>query len=130
MKDPIFLTIDEVAAIHLNQIDLYGGSPGLRDHRGLESALAQPMATFQGQFLHGDLYSMAAAYMYHLVQNHPFIDGNKRVGAVSALIFLDFNGVQVKADQDELVELVLGVAQGQVSKDKITAFLKRHANGP
>ncbi len=72
MLDPIFLTIDEVAAIHLNQIDLYGGSSGIRDHGGLESALAQPMATFQGQYLHGDLYSMAAAYMFHLVQNHPF----------------------------------------------------------
>lgn len=128
MADPIFLTIDEVAAIHLNQIDLYGGSAGLRDRPGLESALAQPMATFQGQYLHGDLFAMAAAYLFHLVQNHPFVDGNKRVGTVAALVFLDINGFQVKATQDELVELVLGVAQGQINKDTIAAFLKQYAS--
>jgi death-on-curing protein len=86
------------------------------------------MATFQGQYLHGDLFAMAAAYLFHLVQNHPFVDGNKRVGTVAALVFLDINGFQVKATQDELVELVLGITQGQINTDTIAAFLKQYAS--
>ncbi len=128
MPDPIFVTIDEVAVIHLNQIELYGGDTGLRDPNGLASALAQPQTTFSGKFLHGDLFAMAAAYLFHLVQNHPFVDGNKRVGTVTALVFLDINGVQIEADEDELVELVLEVAQGKVNKDTIAAFLKSHVS--
>ncbi len=100
MPEPTFLTIEDVAAIHLDQIDLYGGCAGVRDHGGLESALAQPQATCSGQFLHADLCSMAAAYLSHLVQNHPFIDGNKRAGTVAALVFLDINDIQVNAEQD------------------------------
>jgi len=129
MPDPTFLTIEEVAEIHLNQIDLYGGSAGVRDHGGLESALAQPQATFSGQFLHADLFSMAAAYLFHLVQNHPFVDRNKRAGTVAALVFLDINGMQIEAEQDELVDLVLAVAEGKASKDAVAAFLRSHAVG-
>jgi len=127
--DPTFLTIEEVAAIHLNQIDLYGGSDGVRDRGGLESALAQAQATFSGKFLHPDLFTMAAAYLFHLVQNHPFIDGNKRVGTVAALVFLDINDIQIEVDEEALVDLVLEVAQGRVSKIAISAFLKSHAIG-
>jgi death-on-curing protein len=121
MLEPTFLTIEDVAAIHLNQIDLYGGSAGVRDRGVLESALAQPQATYAGQFLHADLFDMAAAYLFHVVQNHPCIDGNKRAGTVAALVFLDINGIQVNAEQDELVDLVLAVAQGKLSKDAIAA---------
>jgi death-on-curing protein len=101
MTEPTFLTIVDVAAIHLNQIDLYGGSAGVRDQGGLESALAQPQATFSGTFLHANPFARAAAYLFHLVQTHPFIDGNKRVGLVAALVLLDINVVQIDADQDE-----------------------------
>jgi death on curing protein len=125
--EPTFLTIDEIAAIHVDQIDRYGGSHGLRDANGLESAIAQPAATFSGKYLHPDLFSMAAAYLYHLVQNHPFVDGNKRVGTVTALVFLELNDIRIDADPDELADFVIEVAKGKVSKEKIAAYLRKSA---
>jgi death-on-curing protein len=77
--EPAFLSLDEVLEIHAQQIERYGGSAGLRDAAGLESAIATPQATFGGEFLHTSIRAMAAAYLFHLCQNHPFIDGNKRV---------------------------------------------------
>ena len=79
--NPRFLTKEYVTAIHADQINKYGGGQGLRDVGLLESALAQPRATFGGEWLHPTLFDMAAAYLFHLVENHPFLDGNKRVGA-------------------------------------------------
>ena len=79
--EPLFLTVDEVLEIHEEQIERYGGSSGLRDAAALESAVATPQATFGGEFLHTSIPAMAAAYLYHLCQNHPFTDGKKRVGA-------------------------------------------------
>src|SRR5438128_11544386 len=109
---PTFLTLDEVLAIHRDQIARYGGAPGIHDPGLLQSALAQPQAGFGGQFLHTDLFEMAAAYLFHIVQNHPFIDGNKRVGAVSAIVFLRMNNQDINATEDELEALVLTLAQG------------------
>src|SRR5207248_2376813 len=79
MKDPRFLTLDEVLAIHSDQVRQYGGSGGIRDVGLLSSALAMPRASFGGQYLHPSLHEMAAACLFHLVQNHPFIDGNERI---------------------------------------------------
>ena len=101
----MFLTLDEVVAIHRDQIDRYGGSLGVRDWGLLQSAIAMPAATFGGKFLHSDFCEMAAAYLFHLVQNHPFIDGNKRIGAVAADVFLSMNNLQVDANEDEYAEL-------------------------
>ncbi len=89
--EPVFLSLDEVLEIHKQQIELYGGSAGLRDSVGLESAVAMPQATFGGEFLHTSIPAMAAAYLFHLCQNHPFVDGNKRVGANAAIAFLLMN---------------------------------------
>jgi death-on-curing protein len=125
---PLILTLDEVLAIHENQIARYGGAPGIRDMGLLMSALSQPVATFGGRFLHADVYEMAAAYLFHIVRNHPFADGNKRVGTVAALVFLALNDVDVKAPGDDLELLVLGVAQGRTDKPAITAFLRDHAS--
>lgn len=86
--EPVFVTLDEVFAIHRDQIERYGGAPGVRDQGLLLSALAQPAATFGEGFLHADLHEMAAAYLFHLIQNHPFVDGNKRVAAVAAAVLL------------------------------------------
>jgi death on curing protein len=80
MVEPVFLTLDDVLEIHEQQIERYAGSHGLRDTGALESAVATPQATFGGKYLHGSLYLMAAAYLFHITQNHPFIDGNKRAG--------------------------------------------------
>src|SRR4051794_14123498 len=115
--DPIFLDIEAVKEIHENQILVYGGSLGVRDQGLLESALAMPRAAFGGYFLHEDIYQMAAAYLFHLVQNHPFIDGNKRVGFVAAIIFLKLNDMKVISNEDEAAEMVLLVAQGHLGKE-------------
>lgn len=95
----------------------------------LRSALAMPQAGAGGEYFHDDLFEMAAAYLYHLVQNHAFVDGNKRVGTTAALVFLDMNGVEVGADDASLVELVLGVTTGRVSKADVASFLRRNALG-
>jgi death-on-curing protein len=86
-----------------------------------------PQASFGGKFLHKDLFEMAAAYLYHIVQNHPFLDGNKRTGAATAIIFLAINGVGLQADEDGLVELTLAVAEGHAGKQEIAQFFRSSA---
>ena len=121
---PLFLTLDEVLALHADQVDRYGGGLGIRDLALLESAIAAPAASYQGEFLHGSLYEMAAAYLFHLIKNHPFVDGNKRVALISTIVFLGFNDLTLKAEPDELTSLVVGVADGSVSKAEVAVFLK------
>jgi len=127
--DPQFLTLDEVVAVHRDQIEQYGGSLGVRDWGLLKSAIAMPAATFGGQFLHSDLYEMAAAYLFHIVQNHPFIDGNKRVGAVAAIVFLSLNEIQLTAEQDAYADMVVFVARGEMTKSAVAEFLRAHSTG-
>lgn len=122
---PLFLTVDEALALHADQVRRYGGEPGVRDAGLLSSALAVPRATFDGGFLHGSLHEMAAAYLFHLCQNHPFLDGNKRTALAAALAFLWLNDVEVVADPGELTELVLGVARGEVAKSQVAVFFER-----
>jgi death-on-curing protein len=122
--DPVFLSLDEVLEIHAQQIERYGGSSGLRDPAALESAVATPQATFGGEFLHPSIPSMAAAYLFHLCQNHAFIDGNKRVGANSAIVFLFMNDWAPDFDESELVDLVLSVASGQLGKSKLVEIFE------
>ncbi|OAI45916.1 death-on-curing protein [Nitrospira sp. SCGC AG-212-E16] len=113
--------------IHRDQIERYGGTLGVRDAALLESALAAPQSGFGEQQLHGDLFEMASAYLFHLVQNHPFLDGNKRVGTAAALTFLELNGVETKIPNQALVATVLSVAQGEREKSAIAAFFRNHA---
>ena len=122
----LFLTLDDILESHQNQIETYGGSHGIRDVGLLESALAQPEASFGGQYLHADIFEMAAAYLYHLVMNHPFVDGNKRVGLEAALIFLEINDKSLIANDDELVDLVLKTTAGQIGKREIAEFFRSH----
>jgi len=84
---PQFLKLQRVLQIHESQIESFGGSSGIRDLGLLKSALAMPQASFGGTYLHADLYEMAAAYLFHIVSNHPFLDGNKRTGTAVALFF-------------------------------------------
>ena len=127
MREPAFLTIDEVLALHADLVRRYGGSPRVRDLRLLESALATPRATFDGAFLHGSLAEMAAAYLFHLVRNHPFVDGNKRTGLMAAIAFLGLNDLELDAAAAELYELVLGVAAGSVDKAEVAVFIKKNS---
>jgi len=122
----VFLTLDEVLAIHADQIERYGGSLGIRDSGLLNSALAMPEATYAGEELHSTLFEKAAAYLFHLVKNHPFIDGNKRIGLAVSLAFLAMNDVIIDATDHELVALVLGTAEGSRSKSDLAVFLRDH----
>lgn len=125
--NPQFLTLDEVMDIHRDQIKRYGGTLGVRDLELLESAIAAPQSGFGDQYLHGDLFEMASAYLFHVVQNHPFLDGNKRVGTAAALTFLELNGVETKISNHVFVAMVLAVAQGETEKSAIAAFFRKHA---
>lgn len=123
---PEFLSLDAVLEIHRHGIEKYGGSLEIRDLALLKSAIAQPQAGFGDQYLHDSIYEMAAAYLYHITQNHPFVDGNKRTATVAANVFLLINGETFDPDDGELVELVYAVARGEKGKAEITEFI--HAN--
>ncbi|EMG36439.1 death-on-curing family protein [Desulfocurvibacter africanus PCS] len=123
-----FLSVEDVMAIHADTLQIEGGCSGMRDLGLLESAVMMPMQQFSGRYLHPDLASMAAAYLFHLVQNHSFIDGNKRVAAASMLVFLVSNGVEIPPEPEELEDKTLAVAAGRVGKAELTTWL-RHALG-
>jgi len=124
----LFLTLDEVLAIHAHQIGRYGGALGIRDQGLLESALAMPEATFAGEHLHPSLPEQAAAYLFHLVKNHPFVDGNKRTGLACGLVFLRLNGLRIHATDDELVDLVISVIEGRRSKADVAVFFRERSS--
>lgn len=125
MREPRFLTLDEVLELHDDQIQRYGGSSGVRDLGLLESALAMPQQTAFGQRLHDDVPAMAGAYLYHLVRNHPFVDGNKRIGALACDVFLFMNDLELLWTDDEFTEAVLAVATGQLSKEDLIIRVRR-----
>jgi death-on-curing protein len=127
VSNPAFLTLDEVLAIHADQIRRYGGKGGLRDLALLQSALGTTETTFDGDYLHTDLFEMAAAYLFHIVRNHPFVDGNKRTGLMVALVFLGLNDLELTVDAEELFELVSGVSTGKVAKAAAAVFLHQHS---
>ncbi len=119
-----FLDLDRILHLHCSLLEHYGGTEGIRDAGLLQSALAQPQAGIGGEYLHGDIYEMAAAYLYHIVQNHPFLDGNKRVGSAAAIVFLALNDVQIENDEEGLVKLTISVATGQAGKVEIAEFFR------
>jgi death-on-curing protein len=119
--------LDEVLALHAVQIERYGGRRGVRDLGLLQSALATPAATFGGGFLHPTPFEMAAAYLFHLAGNHPFVDGNERVALAAALVFLRLNGIRIQAKPDDLYRIVMNVAKGTAGKPEVALFLKAHA---
>ena len=106
-------------ALHADQVERYRGRPGIRDVGLLQPALGTPSATFEGRYLHGSLHEMAA-YLFHLVRHHPFVNGNKRVGLMALLVFLGLN------DHEDLERLVLAVASGQISKPELAVYVQRH----
>ena len=115
----------EVLLILQDQIRRYGGAYGVRDPGLLSSALAMPTATFEGKYLHKDLYDQAAAYAFHLCQNHPFVDGNKRTALAAALVFLSLNGVELNDPKEELYDLMIAVSSKGKGKPEIAATFKR-----
>jgi death-on-curing protein len=127
MSDIEFLGIDDVLEIHRDQIEHYGGSLGIRDMGLLQSAVAMPVAGFGDQYLHQDIFEMAAAYLFHITQNHPFVDGNKRTGVVAAILFLAMNDIEFIVDEDELEVFVRSVATGQSDKTDAAAFFRSNS---
>ena len=125
MKDILFLTLAEVIEIHSNQMRLYGGLPGIRDINLLSSAIAMPHASFHGEYLHNDIYEMAAAYAFHIGKNHPFVDGNKRTALVSALVFLELNGISISDSQGKLYDAMLDLSTGKLNKSEFANILRK-----
>jgi len=120
LPTPKFLSLDEVLELHADQISSFGGTPGVRDEGLLESALAQPQATFGGQFLHPTISEQAAAYLYHIAMNHPFVDGNKRTAFAVTDTFLRLNGCALNLTDDRAYDLVMRVARGTMTKEEVS----------
>jgi death-on-curing protein len=114
------LTVEIVREIHAEAIARFGGSDGVRDNALLESAVAAPQASFGGKSPYRDLAEVAAAYLYYLCRNHPFIDGNKRAALGSCIVFLRLNGVELGPDGPEWEELVLAIAAGSFDREQAT----------
>jgi death-on-curing protein len=126
--DPLlFLSVDEVLELHSHQLHLFGGSDGLRDPAALDSAVATPAASFGGQFLHSNLFHMAAAYAFHIAQNQPFLDGNKRTALNAALVFLDINGWLVPDPDELLFDAMIAIAERRLDKDGLAALFEKLA---
>ena len=126
--EPVFVKFSAVIKIHQYQIQRFGGSDGLRSIELLKSAINMPAASFDGRFLYPTIPDMAASYLFHLVENHPFVDGNKRTGAMVAVYFLALNNYYLDATNEEYTELVLQVAAGEKTLRGISFFFHRHAH--
>ena len=122
-----FLKKEIILTFHQDQLSRYGGKTGVRDEKLLDSAIAQPEMSFKGEYVHEDLFHMAAAYGYHLCQNHPFYDGNKRTALIAMYIFLYANGYQLIADKKGLFAIMMNLAKGSVSKGELREFLKKNS---
>ena len=122
-----FLTLSEIMLILEDQIRRYGGIYGLRDLNLLSSAIYMPESSFNGQYLHESIPAMAAAYTYHICQNHPFMDGNKRVALASSLVFLDINGYEFNCEEDELYNEIMNAAKGERSKQELINFYEKYS---
>jgi death-on-curing protein len=121
-----YLSLAEVLTLHRYVIAQTGGAEAVLDLRSLESALAQPRASFGGRDLHSTVAEKAAALCYSLIQNHPFLDGNKRVGHAAMEAFLILNGFAIRASVDESERLILGVASGQTVREQLAEWLNKH----
>ena len=124
-NDCIHLTVEIVREIHAEAIARFGGREGLRDTALLESAVAAPQASFGGQSPYRDLAEVAAAYLFYLCRNHPFIDGNKRTALGACIVFLRLNGIEPSADGPEWEALTLAVAASEIDRDEATQRLLR-----
>lgn len=120
MPTPNFITKNLVLSIHARQIERFGGTPGIRDEGLLESASSQPQATFGGEYLHPTIAEQAAAYLYHIAMNHPFIDGNKRSAFAVTDTFLRLNGCSLNLTDDRAYDLVMQVARGTMTKEELS----------
>ncbi len=122
-SDPQFVILSEVLTAHRLAIMQYGGIEGVRDLGLLESAIAQPQAMFGGEYLHASVAEMAAAYVFHIAKNHPFLDGNKRTAWTMMRNFLLHQGLTIEASDEEAIALVIAVCNGTIDKGGITKWI-------
>jgi death-on-curing protein len=125
MKAIIFLSVEDVVIIHTSAIEHEGGMEGMRDHGLLDAAVAMPRQQFGGVYLHEDVAAMAAAYLFHIAQNHPFLDGNKRAAVMAAFVFLDKNGIELTVSSKELEAVTRRVAAGEMAKDELIRWMRK-----
>jgi death-on-curing protein len=126
VSDPDFITLEDALRIHAHQIAQYGGKPGVRDLGRLSSAIGMAHASFDGEYLQPTLPEKAAAYLFHVAQNHPFLDANKRAALAIALVFLELNSVEIVAADAAVIDLVLRVATGAASKSEVAVVFEKH----
>lgn len=124
MIEPDFLSVADVLQIHDEQIESYGGIHGIRDEGLLESAVMTPQASFGGEYLHNGLFEMAAAYAFHIAENQPFLDGNKRTALVSALVFLDINGTEILDAEMVLYNAMIAISNKEMDKYDLAALFE------
>ena len=122
-----YLTVEQILFLHARLIDETGGSHGVRDLGLLLSAVGRPQASFEGKDLYSDLFTKAAALLDSLIRNHPFIDGNKRTGVSAAGLFLVRNGFRLAAQNTDLEELALAIAQAKMTVEEAATWLREHA---
>lgn len=120
-----FLTLDDVLLLHELQLERYGGATGIRERSLLESAIHMPQASFSGAYVHNSIYEMAAAYTFHIAENQPFVDGNKRAALASALVFLDLNFVEIEDPNDLLYQAMIDIAQKKLQKPGLAQLFEK-----
>ncbi len=123
MKDYTFLDFNRIVQLNKLAISTFGGSDGIRDRGLIESAISQPQASFGGEYLHGNLYLMAAAYFFHISESQGFSDGNKRTGFLALFAFLKLNGCDLTIPDDYLWPILMEVTSGQRGKSDLADFL-------
>jgi len=122
-----YLDLNQVLAIHGEAIAQTGGPGEIRDIGLVDSAAARPQATFDGKDLYPDIFSKAACLGHSLIRNHPFVDGNKRTGYLSMRLFLNINGYDIKAGEDEKYKFVIEIAEKVSDEQSIAQWLKKHS---
>ena len=129
MKEIAFLSVEDVVQIHASAIAHEGGMEGVRDHNLLDAAVAMPRQQFGGAYLHEDMAAMAAAYLFHIAQNHPFFDGNKRAAVMAAFVFLDNIGIELTTAPQDLESATRRVAAGDMAKDELIRWMRQQIGG-
>lgn len=120
-----FLTLEDILELHDMQLESYGGATGIREQSLLESALMTPQASFGGELVHNGVFELAAAYAFHIAENQPFVDGNKRTALAAALVFLDWHHIEINDPNEELYDAMIGLAKKTLDKSGLAKLFEK-----